>query len=91
MYEFLLGISDTVGIIGVSCILSAYFFLSTGRWESNSLPYQLVNFIGAWLLLFSLYFHWNLASVLIEVVWIMISIMGISRAVISMKNRAVKS
>lgn len=79
MYEFLLAISDTVGIIGVILILIAYFLLSTGRWPSNYLWYQILNFIGAWLILFSLYFHWNLASVVIEIAWVAISMLGMYR------------
>jgi hypothetical protein len=77
MYELLLMISDAVGILGVIIILIAYYLLSVGRWPANCLSYQWLNFIGAWLILFSLYFHWNTASVLIEVAWIIISLIGI--------------
>lgn len=79
MYELLLKISNPVGIIGVIFILIAYFFISQGRWRANSWRYQLFNFLGAWLILFSLYFHWNLASVLIEIAWLIISLMGMWR------------
>jgi len=79
MYQMLFNISDKVGLLGVALILLAYFFLSMSRWQSHSLKYQILNFIGAWLILFSLYFHWNLSSVVIEVAWILISIMGMYR------------
>lgn len=72
-------ISDVVGIIGVVLILIAYYMLSVGRWMSNSYLYQILNFIGAWFILFSLYYHWNTASVLIEIAWIIISMMGVYR------------
>jgi hypothetical protein len=79
MYETFLKLSDPVGIIGVIILLIAYFGLSTERLKSNSLTYQFLNFIAAWLILFSLYFHWNTPSALIELAWIIISVIGIYR------------
>lgn len=79
MYELLEKLSDPVGIAGVIVILIAYYYLSVGRWLANSFKYQFLNFLGAWLILFSLYFHWNTSSVLIEVAWIIISLIGIYR------------
>ena len=81
MYEFLASISDVVGITGVALILISYFFVSTSQWPSESFRYQICNFLGAWLMLFSLYFHWNTASVVIEIAWISISVMGMYRVV----------
>lgn len=81
MYNLLFNISDKIGLLGVVIILVAYFFLSTSRWHSQSMPYQALNFLGAWLILFSLYFHWNLSSVVIEIAWILISLLGIYRIV----------
>jgi hypothetical protein len=79
MYEFLEAIADTVGLIGVLIILIAYLLLSLGRWSAMSFKYQWINFLGAWLILYSLYFHWNLSSVVIEIAWIIISLVGIYR------------
>ena len=81
MYDILAKLSDPVGITGVIIILIAYYYLSVGRWPADSLKYQWLNFIGAWLILFSLYFHWNTSSVLIEVAWIIISMIGIYRII----------
>lgn len=86
MYDLLMKLSDPVGIIGVVIILIAYYLLSIGRWPADSLRYQWVNFLGAWMILFSLYFHWNTASVLIEVAWIIISLIGIIRIYFPRKN-----
>lgn len=79
MYEFFLNLANPVGLVGVAVILIAYFLLSTGRMSANSFIFQFSNFIGAWLILFSLYFHWNLSSVVIEIAWIAISILGMCR------------
>jgi len=72
-------LSDPIGIIGVVLLLAAYFGLSTGRLNANNLGYQFLNFFAAWLILFSLYFHWNTPSALIEMAWIAISLVGIYR------------
>lgn len=79
MLEVLASLSDTIGIIGVSFILTAYFLINTNRTSATSVKYLSLNFVGAWLILFSLFFHWNLASVLIEFAWINISLIGFYR------------
>lgn len=86
MYDLLSEIADPVGLIGVILLLIAYFFLSTGRWLSDSLTYQINNLLGAFLILYSLYFHWNLSSVVIEIAWIVISLIGIARIVLKKKE-----
>ncbi len=43
------------------------------------MTYQIMNLTGSVFLLFSLFFHWNLSSVVIEIAWIMISSIGIFR------------
>lgn len=80
MYEFLLKIANDVGIAGVVCLLVAFFMLNSGRWQAQGLIYQLANFIGAALILFSLLFYWNLSAVIMEICWMLISILGIYRA-----------
>jgi hypothetical protein len=89
MYETLLPLADPVGIIGVILLLIAYFALSTGRMAANSLTYQLANFTAAWLILFSLFFHWNTPSVLIEMAWITISVIGMVRIVCARAKESV--
>jgi hypothetical protein len=79
--NILIKISDPIGIIGVVLLLYAYFGLSAGQLNAHSLRYQFLNFFAAWLILFSLYFHWNTPSVLIEIAWIAISLVGIYRII----------
>lgn len=81
MYDILLKLADPIGITGVILILIAYYYLSVGRWIADSMVFQMMNFLGAWFILYSLYFHWNTSSVLIEVAWIIISAMGMLRIV----------
>lgn len=79
MHRFLYAVSDPVGLVGVVLLLIAYFFLSTGRWASDSIIYQVYNLIGALFILYSLLFHWNLSSFVIEIAWVTISLIGIAR------------
>lgn len=81
MYNFLYELANPIGMVGVIIILIAYLYLSTGKWIADSFKYQILNFLGAWLILFSLFFHWNLASVVIEIAWILISVIGIYRVI----------
>lgn len=79
MYDILFKISDLIGLIGVVFVLIAYFMLSTNRTTGNSFHYQFANLIGSIFILFSLFFKWNTASVLVEVSWILISGIGLWR------------
>lgn len=71
--------ADVIGILGVSLILMCYGFLQMGKMSQSSLQYSLTNLIGAILILLSLFVHWNLASVVIETFWILISLFGVLR------------
>ena|SRR3990167_2638527 len=83
--------SNVAGIVGVIFLLTAFFLLNTNKLSAKDLKYQVMNLSGAILILFSLFFHWNTASVLIEIAWITISLIGIIKAIrntnkISMKD-----
>ncbi len=77
LIELLDKASNTVGICGVVFLLTAFYLLSTSRLTAQHLWYQALNLSGAILILFSLFFHWNTASVMIEIAWISISLLGI--------------
>jgi hypothetical protein len=68
---------NAAGIIGVILILIGYFGVQTGKLKPDQLTFPILNFVGAALHLVSLYMFWNLASFIIEVFWIAISIYGI--------------
>lgn len=79
MNLFLNEIADEVGLIGVILILISYTLLQLGKVKSNSIYYSYINLLGAVLILFSLYYNWNLASAIIEIFWIIISFFGIAK------------
>ena len=70
---------DLVGFLGAIAILFAYFLLQANKMSANGLAYSVLNFVGALLILFSLFYAWNLTAVLIEIVWVGISLFGIIR------------
>ncbi|MGF1463805.1 MAG: hypothetical protein ACFB2Z_11720 [Maricaulaceae bacterium] len=72
--------SDAVGLLGVACVVGAYVLIQTRRWTAADWRYSAVNAMGAILLLISLMVTFNLASVVIEVVWLSISVYGLWRA-----------
>lgn len=72
-------IYNSIGIIGVILILIAYVMLQSGSLQSNRPAYPLLNFFGALGIMVSLIHAWNLASFIIEVCWMCISIFGLWR------------
>ena len=78
-YNFLRGLSNLVGVVGVILQLTAYYLLSINRLSSQAFLYSFYNMMGALLILFSLYFQWNMASALVEAVWFLISLKMVLR------------
>lgn len=66
-----------IGFVGMAFVVLAYLFLQTNKYTIKSLEYQLLNLVGAILLLISLFVHFNFGSFVIEVFWIIITIYGI--------------
>lgn len=87
MIELLSSYSDFIGIVGVTLVLTAYFLINTNKIDAKNVVYLLLNFFGATLILISLCFHWNLASVVIEFAWISISCIGLYRVYKSNKDQ----
>ena len=79
MLELCKHYANHVGIVGVLLTLIAYLLLNIEKVKSVDLSYLFLNLIGSIMLFFSLLFYWNLSSVLIELAWISISLMGIFR------------
>jgi hypothetical protein len=73
------GLLDAVGLLGAALLMVAYLLLQVNKLQSNGLAYSLLNAIGALLIVFSLLVNFNLAAFLIEVFWVLISLIGIIR------------
>lgn len=70
-------IADAIGMLGTLLVLVAYYLLQLEYTDPRGLAYNMINLLGAVLLLFSLYFNFNLASVVMEVFWIGASLIGL--------------
>ncbi|MBR8464860.1 hypothetical protein KDE13_00605 [Campylobacter sp. faydin G-140] len=66
-----------IGFLGMICIVLGYFLLQADRISNDDMLYQVINLVGAILLIISLCVHFNLGSFMIEVFWIFITIYGI--------------
>ncbi len=74
------GWPDFVGNIGIVLILYAYWALQTEKLTARDGSYNLLNFGGALLILFSLIFKFNWSAFLIELAWALISLYGIFKS-----------
>ena len=70
---------DILGTIGVGVIVVTYLLLQLGRIKSDQLIYSVLNGVGATLILISLYYQFNLPSVIVEAFWLVISVFGIAK------------
>ena len=69
--------SQLIGIAGFLCYLGSFAALQFRLIDGNGVLYSLLNILAAALLLISLMEAFNLASVLIQVSWIVIGLTGL--------------
>jgi hypothetical protein len=70
---------DWAGLVGVALTLLAFYLLQAGRLRGDGLNYQLMNAFGAFAVLLSLLYAFNLSAFVLEGLWLGISIYGIAR------------
>ena len=70
---------DVLGNIGVIVLIFTYLMLQLNKLSSDGLAYSLLNAIGAGLIVVSLLYDFNLSALLMEVFWVLISLVGIYR------------
>jgi multidrug transporter EmrE-like cation transporter len=70
---------DLIGNVGVVVLMITYLMLQLNKLSSDGLAYSLLNAIGASLIIVSLLFDFNLSALLMEVFWVLISLVGIYR------------
>lgn len=71
--------ANVIGILGSILIVSAYAYNVYAK-SVDPFIYNGTNLIGAILLTISLLVHFNLASLLLEIVWITIALGGLWKA-----------
>lgn len=67
-------------------VVYAYLLLQIKKYTITSYSYQILNLIGAILLLISLFKHFNLGSFIIEIFWIVITLFGMYKNLKEKKN-----
>lgn len=72
---------DLIGCLGAILVLVTYAFLQVGKLKSNGFLYSFLNFMGAFMILVSLFYFWNLAAFVMEVAWMMISAYGMIKVI----------
>lgn len=74
---------DFIGNIGVAVIILSYLALQLERIDSRGFLFSALNGAGAVLVIFSLTFEFNLSAFIIEAFWLLISLFGIVRRLVS--------
>ena len=70
---------DLIGNIGVIALMITYLMLQLGKLRSDELAYSVLNAAGASLIVVSLFVNFNLSAFIMEVFWVLISLVGIYR------------
>ncbi|TKB43437.1 CBU_0592 family membrane protein [Thalassotalea mangrovi] len=70
-------VADIIGMLGTAAVVLAFFLIQLEKINPKGLQYNLLNLVGAILLLISLCINFNLASFVIEIFWIAASLVGI--------------
>ena len=68
-----------IGFVGVGIILLTYALLASGRLHNDDWRYPILNIVGTLGIVVSLIYQWNLPSMVAQLVWIAISIVGLMR------------
>jgi len=79
-------IGDIIGIAGVFIIVVAYILMQIDRMDAKGFLFSLLNTIGAIFILVSLLYDWNLASFVMEVIWLTLSFYGTIRGYKKLKS-----
>ncbi len=69
--------TDLIGSVGTLIVTAAYFATQMRLLNSDDLLFPVANLIGSLFMAYSLVYAFNLASALMELFWILISIAGI--------------
>jgi hypothetical protein len=77
--------ANIIGLAGSAMMVVAYAYSNIAK-QMNFVFFNLLNLIGSLLLIWSLTVHFNLASMALEIVWTLIALLGLVKA---MKRKSV--
>jgi len=72
-------LATAIGFLGVVVVLAAYGLLTAGKLKSDDWRYPVLNIVGTLGIVASLFVQFNLPSMVTQLMWIAISIIGIMR------------
>ena len=75
------------GLLGAGFYIASYTLLQIGRLEGDSAMYILLNVAGALCVLLSLLKEFNLATAVIQLTFLSMSVVGIVRGALSMREQ----
>jgi hypothetical protein len=71
-------LANVVGLLGSGMMIAAYAYSNMAK-AIDFLTFNLLNLVGALLLIASLTVHFNMASMVLEIVWALIAMFGLFR------------
>ena len=71
--------ANIIGLTGSALMVVAYAYSNIAK-QMNFVFFNLLNLIGSLLLIWSLTVHFNLASMALEIVWTLIALLGLVKA-----------
>jgi len=72
-------LADAIGLVGSALMVVAYAYSNVAK-SVDFVLFNVLNLVGAVLLITSLTVHFNLASMLLEIVWSVIALLGLAKA-----------
>lgn len=82
-----LPIYELAGFLGAAVIVVAYFAMQQRWLDALDWRFPAANLLGSLLILASLWFEWNFPSVVIEIFWALISLVGLVRSLAERRRR----
>ena len=71
--------ANIIGLVGSAMMVVAYAYSNIAK-QMNFVFFNLLNLVGSLLLIWSLTVHFNLASMALEIVWTLIALLGLVKA-----------
>ena len=91
--RILAAVGEGVGLLGAATYCVCYMLVALGKLTSQTGTYYILNMLAAGMVLFSLSFSFNLASVIIQIFFVTMSLIGFVKHLgpqVSCSNRSTK-
>ncbi len=82
---------DIAGFIGASLLLGAFFQSSRGTWNGHMMRYQVINLAAGILLVYYTLSKDAIFATIINIVWIVVALIGITRLLTTAPRRSKRS